>query len=198
MRQRFGLVVALVAVLWMVEAVNLLTGHWLSGFGIQPRTVSGLFGIVAAPFLHGGLFHLVANTLPILILGGLIAARGSVDFIRVTAAVALFGGAAVWLLGRSSVHMGASGLVFGYFSYLLARGVVERSLAGLAISLVTTVTYGGLVFGLLPLGLGVSWESHVAGFAAGLVAARAFHGARRRADATTAQPVRTRRRLIGE
>ncbi|MEM9058580.1 MAG: rhomboid family intramembrane serine protease, partial [Pseudomonadota bacterium] len=136
-----------------------------------PRTLSGLSGVVAAPFLHGSLSHLMANTGALLVLGGLLALRGVATFVTVTAALTLLSGAAVWCCARPAVHIGASGLIFGYFGYLVALGWYERTPAALLMALVVAFVYGGMLWGLMPANNGVSWEAHLAGFLAGVLAA---------------------------
>ncbi len=155
------IVAMLVAVMWVVEIIDLIPGTDLDRFGIQPRELAGLVGIVTAPFLHNGLAHLISNTIPFLILGGLIAASGVAQFFRVTAIVGLCAGLGTWLLGQSgSYHIGASGLVFGYLTYLLARGLFERKLVYLAVGLIVLFLYGSVLWGLVPRP-GISWQGHL-------------------------------------
>lgn len=166
------LVLGVVALLWAVEAVNLTTGHTLNTWGILPRTLTGLRGIPLSPFLHANLSHLLVNTLPFLVLGGLVCLQGRRQFLGVSLFVIVCGGIALWLFGRSAYHIGASGLVFGYFGYLVARGWYERSLSSILIALATLFFYGGLVWGVLPTNTYISWEGHLFGLLAGIVAAR--------------------------
>jgi membrane associated rhomboid family serine protease len=172
-RDRLGIPLVFVVTMWLVELANLVSGYALVGFGIQPRLPSGLWGIIFAPFLHGSLAHLVANTVPFLVLGWLVALRGLREFFFVTGWVMLIGGGAVWLLGRPfSVHVGASGLIFGYLGFLLARGVLERSVLSVVLSLVALLLYGGAIWGVLPVSERVSWEGHLFGLLAGVAAGR--------------------------
>ncbi len=173
------LVLAAVALLWAVEAANLLTGHNLNAWGILPRTVTGLRGIPLSPFIHGSLSHLLVNTVPFLVLGGLVALQGRRAFLGVSLFVTVTGGAAVWLFGRSAYHIGASGLIFGFFGYLVGRGWYERSLSSILIALATLFFYGGLVWGVLPATTYISWEGHLFGLLAGILAAR-IQGMRKR------------------
>lgn len=166
------LVLGVVALLWAVEAVNLTTGHTLNTWGILPRTLTGLRGIPLSPFLHANLSHLLVNTLPFLVLGGLVCLQGRRQFLGVSLFIIVTGGAAVWLFGRMAYHIGASGLIFGYFGYLVARGWYERSIRSILIALVTLFLYGGLVWGVLPTNTYISWEGHLFGLLAGIVAAR--------------------------
>ena len=166
------LVLAAVALLWAVEAVNLTTGHTLNTWGILPRTVAGLRGIPLSPFLHANFSHLLVNTLPFLVLGGLVCLQGKRAFLGVSLVVIVGGGIALWLFGRMAYHIGASGLIFGYFGYLVARAWYERSPGSILIALVTLFFYGGLVWGVLPTNTYISWEGHLFGLLAGIVAAR--------------------------
>jgi len=169
-----GILGGLVVLLWLVEVADLLFfGGGLDGFGIRPRTVSGLAGIAAAPFLHGGLAHLAANTVPLIVLAWLVMIRETWHLAAVSAIVVALGGLCVWAIGGSAtVHIGASGLVFGLFGYLLLAGWFERRFATIAISVIVLLTYGGLLLGVLPGQPGVSWESHLFGFLAGGLSAR--------------------------
>ncbi|MBX3060289.1 MAG: rhomboid family intramembrane serine protease [Anaerolineae bacterium] len=160
--------------LWFLEFVDWLVFNGaLDGYGIKPRTTNGLLGILYAPFLHGGFGHLMANTMPILILGGLILiSRGLKDFFVVTGLVMIVSGLGTWLIGPSfSVHIGASGLVFGYFGFLLLMAYFERSCRAIVVAGVVLFVYGGLVWGILPRGDGISWQSHLFGLVGGILAA---------------------------
>lgn len=170
-----GIVVlmALVAVAWVLEIGDLLVpGRWMDSHGIQPRTLSGLWGILFAPLLHGGLAHLMANTVPFLVLGFLVMLRGLGTFIGVSLLVMVMGGLLVWLLAPSnSIHIGASGLIFGYIGYLLARGYFERNFSSLGIAALVALLYGGAIWGVLPGQPGISWQGHLFGFLAGIATA---------------------------
>lgn len=161
----------LVLLLWIVEIANLLSGHQLCRFGIFPRTPHGLTGIPLSPFLHGSVAHLFLNTGPLIVFGGLIMMNGRIPFVRSTVFIVLAGGMGLWLIGRPAYHVGASALIFGYFGYLLARGIFDRRLKSLFIALVVLAAYGGLFWGMLPTVSYVSWEGHLCGFVAGIMAA---------------------------
>jgi membrane associated rhomboid family serine protease len=167
-----ALVGALAALMWVVEIVDLVAGD-LDSAGIQPRDVDGLPGIVLAPFLHGGFGHLIGNTIPFLVLGAGIALSGAARVGAVTAIVVLLGGLGTWLIGpEHSVHIGASGVVFGYATYLLARGLFSRNLLHLGGGVIVLALYGTtLLVGFVPTP-GVSWQGHLCGAIAGVVAAR--------------------------
>ena len=161
-------VLVLIGVIWVVEIANLLTGHVLVSWGILPRSLNGLLGILLAPLIHGGLWHTLSNTVPLALLGTLTLANGRKRFWQTTIAISLLSGALVWLFAREAYHIGASSLVFGYFGAILARAFIERSLSSMAIAFATLVIYGGLLWGLLPLGNHISFEGHLFGFVAGI------------------------------
>ena len=167
------LLLGLLGVMWAIEILDLFPFVHLDRSGIRPRTFAGLAGIVFAPFLHDGFAHLLANSFPFLILGGIVLLGGRRLFWSVTVFVTLAGGLGVWLFaGRSTNHIGASGLIFGYLGFLLARGFFEKSVRWMIAAGVILVGYGGLLFGVLPIHAGVSWEGHLFGFLAGVGAAR--------------------------
>lgn len=167
-------VLSMVAVMWLVEIIDVavLDDAWQRQ-GIVPRTWSGIDGVLWAPFLHGSFGHLASNTVPFVVLGGIIVfTRNLRTWIWVSVIVTVAGGLAVWLLARSRIHIGASILIFGYIGYLLVAGFVERSTMGVIVGIVVFLLYGGtLIFGVLPGSTGVSWEGHLFGAAAGVLAA---------------------------
>jgi membrane associated rhomboid family serine protease len=177
--QRDGLVflVGMAALMWVVEIVDVVAGD-LDSAGIQPRDPDGLPGVALAPFLHGGFAHLIGNTIPFLLLGGVIALSGLARTAAVVAIVAVVGGLGTWLVGPAGTnHIGASGLVFGFAAYLVARGAWSHRPLHLLVGLVVLALYGTtLVFGLVPTP-GVSWQGHLFGAIGGVVAARALHAA---------------------
>jgi len=162
-------VLSLVVIIWTVEVVNFLLGHRLTSFGILPRSSSGLIGIALSPFIHAGFWHAVSNTVPLLILGGLTLAADKARFWMTTVSIILLSGAFVWLFARSSYHVGASGLVFGYFGALISRAVIERSLKSIVLAMITITLYGGLLWGVLPLRSYISFEGHFFGLVAGIL-----------------------------
>lgn len=158
--------------LWVIHAVNVVLGGALVTFGIHPRTLQGLVGILFAPFLHVSLGHLAMNTLSFVLLGGILLMRDRRDFWLVSAAGALGSGLGAWALGGpGSVHVGLSGVLFGYLGFLMTRGIFERSVGAIVMSALVTWFFGSMAWGVLPLAPGVSWQSHLFGFLAGVVSA---------------------------
>lgn len=163
-----------VALIWILEIIDfLLFRGRLNRYGIRPRSISGLGGILLAPLLHGNFRHLAANTVPFVTLGALVMLGGLERFFSVTAIVVLVSGLGVWLLGSPrTVHIGASGVIFGYFGFLLLRGYFEQDLFSSGVSLVVGLLYGSLIWGVLPSRRGMSWQGHLFGFVGGVLAAR--------------------------
>ncbi|WP_297844203.1 rhomboid family intramembrane serine protease [Pseudomonas sp.] len=168
------IILGLAAVMVLVQLVNSLTANSLLHFGLIPRTLYGLQGIVFAPFLHGSVRHLLSNLLPFIVLSWLVATGGVQRYVRVAMLVALLGGLMVWVIGRPVIHVGASGVIFGLWAYLLARAWYQRSLVSFAVALITLLGYSGLIFGFIPVP-GVSIESHLSGALAGIVVAWLMH-----------------------
>jgi len=159
------------AAMWVEEIVDAVAFN-LDAHGIRPREIDGLQGIAFAPFLHGGFGHLIGNTVPFLVLGAAIALSGLLRIVAVTGIVMLVGGLGTWLTAASnSVHIGASGVVFGFAAYLVARGIFTRRALHIGMGVAVLVIYGGtLMFGLVPTP-GVSWHGHAFGAVGGVVAA---------------------------
>lgn len=166
----------IVGVMWLLEIVDqLLFRGALDGLGILPRQVAGLRGIPLAPFLHGSFAHLTANTVPFLALGFLVMLRHSRQFVAVSLTIILISGLGTWLIAPAyTVHIGASGIIFGYFAFLLGAAYYDRSPRALALALVVILIYGGLLGGALPQAGHISWQGHLFGLVGGAVAARAF------------------------
>jgi membrane associated rhomboid family serine protease len=163
----------MVAVMWVLEIVDVAVDHRLDRYGIEPRDVDGLDGVVAAPFLHVGFGHLIANTVPFLVMGVVIAFEGPLRLVAVTVITALISGLGTWLIApANTIHLGASGVVFGYAAYLIARGVFNRRFVELGIGLAVAVLWGGALVGGLEPQQGISWQGHLFGAIGGVVAAR--------------------------
>lgn len=161
------------ALLYVVEAVDVATGSALErAGGIVPRESFGLDGVLFAPLLHGDWAHLLANTLPFLIFGFLAMAGGFRQFVLVTATIWILGGFAVWLTaGAPGYHVGASGVIFGWLAFLLTRGFFARSARQILLAIVLFAGWGGILLGVLPGQPGISWQGHLFGALAGVLAA---------------------------
>ena len=167
------------ALMWVVFAATTLSGDTLLSLGVIPRTVTGLRGILFAPFLHGSLAHIMANSIPFVVLGWLVMLRDARHFVPVTLAAMLGSGLMAWLLGASgSVHIGASGLIFGYLGFLILSGWFARSFASIALSLLVVFLWGGMILGVMPGQAGISWQAHLGGFLGGVLAAAMFRAPR--------------------
>ncbi len=162
-----------VTAVWAGFAAQLVSNNAVLAWGIHPRTKQGLWGILVAPFLHGSPEHLLANTVPLLVLGWLVMLRDAKHFFPVTLIAMLGSGLCAWTLGApDSVHIGASGVVFGYLGFLIFAGWFARSFGAIAMSIGVSVLWGGLVLGVLPGQPGISWQAHLGGFVGGALAAK--------------------------
>ncbi|MGI8623289.1 MAG: rhomboid family intramembrane serine protease [Solirubrobacteraceae bacterium] len=164
---------ALVAVMWLSEIVDTAADHRLDRYGIEPRDADGLIGVVTAPFLHLGFDHLISNTVPFIAMGLAIALAGAARVVAVTAVVAAISCVGTWLTApENSVTIGASGIVFGYATYLIARGLFTRGMLDLGVGVLVIVLWGGALLGGLLPEQGISWQGHLFGAIGGIVAAR--------------------------
>ncbi len=179
---------ALVAVMWAVELVNALDSYRLDQDGIVPRNLSHLDGIVFAPFLHESFSHLLGNTVPFVVLGLAVALAGAGRLLVVTLIVALTSGLGVWLTSPSgTVTVGASGVVFGYATYLISRGLFDRRVGEVLLGIVVMLLFGGALISDLIPHTGISWEAHLFGGIGGVIAAAVLgRRARERASAGAA------------
>lgn len=180
--QQVTILLGLVGLLWAIEIADwlLFANRLPQAFGIRPWYIPGLWGIATAPFLHGDFAHLIANTLPLLTLGWLVMLRGRGEWISVSVITALCSGVGTWLFGGvGSTHIGASGVIFGYFGFLLLRGYFERSLTAIAFSILVFFLYGSIIFGILPTAQMISWQGHLFGFLGGVLSARLLARPRR-------------------
>jgi membrane associated rhomboid family serine protease len=162
--------VGLTAAMWGLEILDTALGNRLDALAIVPRTPEGLLGIATAPFLHRGFEHLGSNSVGLLLAGGMIAAQSPKKFSQVSLITALASGLGYWLTGPSP-GIGASGMVYGYIGYAMARGVFEHKPVPIAVSIASTLLFAGSLPGLLPGLPGVGWQAHLVGFAAGVAAA---------------------------
>lgn len=186
LKTQVKLLAGLVAIFWIIVILNEMfldralvitngcaLNRGLNALGIAPHSFTGLRGILFAPFLHGGFYHVAANTVPFIVLGWFVMLRNVSDFYFVSVMSALVGGLGTWLVGRPcTVHVGVSGVIFGYLGYLLFRGYFERSFVAIAISIAIAIAYGGMIWGVLPTRGYISWEGHLFGFIGGILAAK--------------------------
>ena len=162
---------AFVAILWAIALLNAALDLDASPFGVAPRTVAGLAGLLFAPLVHGGFDHLVANTLPLVILGTAMLHLYPRATPIVLPAIWIGPGLAVWLFARGGVHLGASGLVYGLVAYVFVAGLIRRDRRAIAASMVVAFLYGASVWGVMPIQRGHSWETHLAAAVIGLACA---------------------------
>ncbi|MBD0736309.1 rhomboid family intramembrane serine protease [Streptomyces sp. CBMA29] len=173
-----------VGLLWVIEAVDVIAGHRLDSLGIVPRKPAELIDVIPSAFIHFGFGHVASNSLPLLVLGFIAALRGIGRYLAVAFTVIVIGGLGVWLIAPAHTNTaGASGLVFGLFSYLLVRGFVDRRALDIVVGVVVGAVYGSILWGVLPTASGVSWQGHLFGLIGGVVAAFLF---RERTVAVTA------------
>ena len=168
----FALLLAVVALMWLVEVINTLDSNRLDGDGLYPHNVDRLWGILTFPFIHASFAHLFDNTIPFVFLGAIIAVRGARRLAFITGFVIVVGGLGTWLIsppGRPTV--GASGVVFGYAAYLLARGFFDRKLWELAVGAIVAVIWGAALISSLVPHTGISWQAHLCGGIAGVLVA---------------------------
>jgi membrane associated rhomboid family serine protease len=172
--------VAFAAVLYVVQIVNAADSQRLDRFGLRPRTLRGLEGVVTAPFLNSTWWHLVSNTPTFLVLGWAVLLAGVRGWLIVSGFVIVVGGLATWLVAPSGIIVGSSALVFGWLGYLLARAVFSRRIVWIFIAIVIAAFFSGLFGGLLPgVHSGESWEAHLCGFIAGIVSGALLHPRRK-------------------
>lgn len=158
--------------MWVAELVDIPLDHRLDRLGINPHEAGGLIGIPFMPFLHTGFGHLTSNTVPLLILGAMVALGGSRRFVTVTVIVIVSSGLGVWLIAdEGTLHLGASGVVFGYAAYLMVRGLYTRRATHLFVGAMVLITYGATTILAFEPRPGVSWQGHVCGALGGLFAA---------------------------
>jgi membrane associated rhomboid family serine protease len=167
------------ALMWIVFLATTVSGDALLSLGIVPRTTTGLRGILFAPFLHGSLAHIVANSIPFVVLGWLVMLRDARHFVPVTLSAMIGSGLMAWLFGApGSIHIGASGVIFGYLGFLILSGWFARSFLSVLLSIIVTALWGGMDLGVMPGHAGISWQAHLGGFLGGVLAASMFKASR--------------------
>ncbi|KRV50951.1 peptidase S54 [Wenjunlia vitaminophila] len=164
-----------VGLLWLLEAVDTARDHRLDQYGIVPRQVGELADVIPASFMHFGYDHVAANSVPLLVLGFLAAARGLSRFFAVATFIIVASGVGVWLVAPANTNTaGASGLIFGLFGYLLVRGFVDRKVLDVVVGVGVAVLYGSILWGVLPTDSGISWQGHLFGLLGGVAAPFVF------------------------
>ncbi|MBY5979695.1 rhomboid family intramembrane serine protease [Ferrimonas balearica] len=159
------------ALLWGIKAVELISGADLSVLGVQPQTLSGLWGVLFAPLIHGSLSHLAANSVGVLVLGAALFFGYPNSRWRVLGLVWLGSGLGVWLFGRPSQHFGASGVTHGLFFFLFLVSLLRRDKRSIALMMIAFFLFGGMIYSIFPREPGISYESHLSGAIAGVIAA---------------------------
>lgn len=177
-KQHLMWVAYIVGFLTVIEAVNMLTRRMFNQYSIYPRDLDFIAFIFTAPFLHGSFSHFASNVFTLAVFSVLVLQFGGKRFIQVSLGLIIITGLMVWGLGRSSYHLGASGVIYGYFGYLVLAGFLSNRLSLMAISVIVAFFYGGMIWGVLPSQPYISWESHLFGFIAGLVLAYIFRSKR--------------------
>ena len=168
------LAIGFVAILWLIHLMNWGLDLDPAPFGLRPREWLGLLGIATAPLVHSDFAHLFANSAPLLVLGAVMLFLYPHSTLRVLPAVYIGPGVLVWIFGRDSIHLGASGLVYGLVSYVFVAGLLRRDRRAIAASLLVAFMYGSLAWGVLPIQRGVSWETHLAAAVIGVLLALAL------------------------
>ncbi|WP_448469631.1 rhomboid family intramembrane serine protease [Mycolicibacterium sp. XJ870] len=181
-------IITFVALLYVIELFDNLTGHNLDDNGIRPLETDGLTGIIFSPLLHANWAHLMANTGPALVLGFLMTLAGMARFVWATAIIWILGGFGTWLIGNVGApygvetnHIGASGLIFGWLTFLIVFGFFTRKAWQIVVGVIVLFVYGGILLGMLPGTFGVSWQGHMCGAIAGVIAAYLLAGPERKA-----------------
>jgi membrane associated rhomboid family serine protease len=170
-------------VLWAVEIANAVDGYGLNRFGLRPRELAGLWGILTAPFLHASAWQLLSSTGPFVLIGWVVLLSGLRMWLIVTALVAFVGGLVTWLVAPSGLIIGSSGLIFGWMGYLLARAYFSRRVVWILAAVLVAFFFSGLFSGLLPsINSETSWQAHLCSFGAGVLAGWLLHPRGARAE----------------
>ncbi|MDR3477772.1 MAG: rhomboid family intramembrane serine protease [Gammaproteobacteria bacterium] len=171
LQKNISLILILIGSLYVIHFINWILGHRLNMLGIYPRRTWGLFGIAFSPFIHGHFNHLFFNSIPLFVLASFVLLNGLPTFYFVSVTIILLSGIATWAFGRRGFHIGASGVIMGYWGYLLINAYHQETALSIALAAVCIYYFGGLLFHLFPTEVKSSWEGHVFGFLAGVAAA---------------------------
>ncbi|GAA3225512.1 rhomboid family intramembrane serine protease [Actinocorallia longicatena] len=184
-----ALIGLLLAVMWGLEILDYAMDGRLDQYGLEARNVDDLPDLFTSPFLHFGFDHLIGNTVPFAVLGFIAAVRGVGKFVAMNLLVIILGGLGEWLISPpNTLTLGASGLVFGYFGYLVGRGIFERHLVDALLAVAVGVLYGGILYGVLPTDLPISWQGHLCGLIAGFLSAYVLRRRKRNLPAAPSVP----------
>lgn len=153
---------------WMIYLIEISLNIDLAGYGLRPREISQWYGIITMPFLHGGFEHIIANTASFLVLGSLLFYFYNDDAIQIFIWSYFLSGVFTWIIGRNSIHIGASAMIYAFAGYLFTAGVISKNIRLMAIALIVVFMYGSMIWGIFPQNNNVSWEGHLSGFAAGI------------------------------
>lgn len=153
---------------WMVFLLEISLNISLSEYGLRPREISQWFGVLTMPFLHGGFEHIIANTTSFIVLGSLLFYFYNDDAIQIFVWSYILSGILTWIIGRDSIHIGASAMIYAFAGYLFTAGVLSKNIRHMAIALIVVFLYGSMIWGIFPMNNNVSWEGHLSGFAAGI------------------------------
>lgn len=167
-KKRITIVLVFILILWSIKVIDTILPYDLCQLGIAPRSIRGLVGIILAPFLHANYFHLISNTIPTFVLLLVLLTFYKKHALTVIIGSVLMGGVLVWIFGRTATHVGISGLIYSLAAFLIISGIFKKNIKSLLISLLIIILYGGLIWGILPGRLLVSWEGHLFGAAAGV------------------------------
>jgi len=177
LQSKYVFPIAIISICWIVQLLNMTSGYWFThNFGTIPRDLSGLWGILFSPFLHGGLAHIISNTFGFLILSFVMLniTKEKYDYLELTLIMSVLTGILVWLLAGSGIHIGISGVIFSYFGFIIASSLYSFKLKNILISMPVFLFYGTMIIGILPLRVGVSWESHLFGLIVGFMVGKFY------------------------
>ena len=160
--------------IWFIFILDIIIPIDFNNYGILPRTLHGLIGIPASPFLHANIFHIISNSVPLLILLFLLFTFYKKEAFQVILIIIFLGGLLVWIFGRKSYHIGASGLIYGLASFLIASGIFRKKIVSIIVSLIVFFLYGGLIYGIIPTQSHISWEAHLFGALIGIFCSYIF------------------------
>lgn len=179
-QRSFSIVIQLIAIMYIVQIFNILNHGEIRQYGIHPRNLETLWGVLTAPFIHSSWSHLFNNTLSFAVFSSLCLMKGPAYYLKSSFFIIVVGGGLVWAFARPASHIGASGWIFGLWSLIIATAWFERSILNILLSLGMMIFYGGMILGVLPVETHVSFESHLFGAIAGVIAASIFTDAKSR------------------